>query len=51
MPTTQFLGSNIDLAKGYVSSSRLPDEYKALYIQLLNISAQATNGISPEEKI
>lgn len=45
------LVANAEIAKSYVSNSNLPNDYKQLYIELLNMSTAATNGFSPEQKI
>lgn len=43
--------SDSDLAKATVMSSPLDDDTKRSLVTLLTQSAQATNGITPEEKI
>ena len=40
-----------ELAKSYITSSSMSDDYKKAYIKLLNITTMATNGLSPEDKI
>ena len=51
MSTTKAILDDAELAKSYITNSTLSDEYKRLYLRLINISTMATNGISPEEKI
>lgn len=51
MSTTKAILDDAELAKSYITNSRLSDEYKRLYLRLINLSTLATNGISPEEKI
>lgn len=51
MATTKAILDDAELAKSYITNSRLSDEYKRLYLRLINLSTLATNGISPEEKI
>ena len=40
-----------ELAKNYVTNSNLSEDYKRIYLRLINISTMATNGITPDEKI
>ena len=51
MATTKEMLDDAELAKSYITSSKMPDDYKRTYIKLINITTMATNGISPEEKI
>lgn len=51
MATTKVIFDDAELAKSYITNSKLSDEYKRLYLRLINLSTLATNGISPEEKI
>lgn len=45
------LVANAEIAKNYVRNSNLPDDYKQIYVELLNMSTAATNGFSSEQKI
>ena len=45
------LDDDVELTKNYVTNSTMSDEYKKLYLRLINISTIAINGISSEEKI
>ena len=47
----QEIVDNAELAKSYITSSSMSDDYKKAYIKLLNITTMATNGLSPEDKI
>lgn len=51
MSTSKIILDDAELAKSYITNSTLSDEYKRLYIRLINLSTLATNGISPDEKI
>ena len=51
MALTQDIQNSTELAKSQVANSTFSDEYKKLLMQLLNTTAIATNGITPEEKI
>lgn len=43
--------SDLELAKTYIVNSKESDQYKRSMLRILNASALATNGLSPEEKI
>lgn len=45
------LDDDVELTKNYVTNSTMSDDYKKLYLRLINISTVAINGISSEEKI
>ena len=47
----QEIVDDAELAKSYITSSSMSDDYKKAYIKLLNITTMATNGLSPEDKI
>lgn len=47
----QQIVDDAELAKSYITSSSMSDDYKKAYIKLLNITTMATNGLSPEDKI
>lgn len=51
MATTKDIIDDSELAKSYITSSNMSDDYKRTYLKLINITTMATNGISPEEKI
>ena len=51
MALTQDIQNSTELAKSQVVNSGFSDDYKKLLMQLLNTTAIATNGITPEEKI
>lgn len=51
MATTKDILDDAELAKSYITSSNMSDDYKRTYLKLINITTMATNGISPEEKI
>lgn len=51
MSTPKHISDDAELAKNYIIGSSMSDEYKRIYIRLINISTLATNGITPEEKI
>ena len=47
----QQIVDDAELAKSYITSSSMSDDYKKAYIKLLDITTMATNGLSPEDKI
>lgn len=51
MSTPKHISDDAELAKDYIVRSSMSDEYKRIYLRLINISTLATNGITPEEKI
>lgn len=51
MALTQDIENSTELAKSQVANSDFSDDYKKLLMQLLNTTAIAINGITPEEKI
>lgn len=51
MSTTKDMIDDAEFAKTRIANSNMSDNYKKLYIKLINLTTTATNGISPEEKI
>jgi hypothetical protein len=51
MSTPKNILDDAELAKDYIVRSSMTDEYKRIYLRLINTSTLATNGISQEEKI
>lgn len=51
MATTKEMLDEAELAKSYVAGSDMSDDSKRTYLRLINITTEATNGISPEQKI
>ena len=51
MAITKEMFDEAELAKGYITNSDLAEDQKLTYLRLINITAEATNGISPEQKI
>lgn len=51
MSTPKHITDDAELAKNYIVRSSMSDEYKRIYLRLINVSTLATNGITPEEKI
>lgn len=45
------LVANAEIAKNYIKSSNLPNDYKQIYVELLNTSTAATNGFTVEQKV
>ena len=51
MATTKEMLDEAELAKSYITNSDMSDDSKRTYLRLINITTEATNGISPEQKI
>ena len=51
MATTKEMLDEAELAKSYITGSDLSDDQKRTYLRLINITTEATNGITPEQKI
>lgn len=51
MAATKEMLDEADIAKTYVVNSDMTDDQKHTYLKLIHITTEATNGISPEEKI
>ena len=51
MAITKEMFDEAELAKGYITNSDLAEDQKLTYLRLINITAEATNGIPPEQKI
>lgn len=51
MATTKEMLDEAELAKSYIAASDISDDQKRTYLRLINITTEATNGISPEQKI
>lgn len=51
MATTKEMLDEAELAKSYVANSDMAEDQKRTYLRLINITTEATNGISPEQKI
>ena len=51
MATPQEILDESEIAKSYINNSDFSDDYKRIFLKLINTATVATNGITPEEKI